>query len=87
MNTQTLILIGVGAVLGNRLPHVGLELVAPICLMSLIGTRIRNRNTRWAAIAAAATALFTSHAPAGTGLILAIAAGCIAAQLSEARSK
>jgi predicted branched-subunit amino acid permease len=76
-------LIGVGAIIGNRLPHVGLELVAPICLMSLIGTRIRNRSNRWAAIAAAATALFSSHAPAGTGLMLAIAAGCVAAQVSE----
>ncbi len=80
-------LIGIGAVIGDRLPHVGLELVAPICLMSLIGTRIRNRSTRWAAIAAAGTALSTSHAPAGTGLILAIAAGCVAAQLSETRSQ
>lgn len=75
-------LIGAGAVLGDRLPHVGLELVAPICLMSLIGARARNRSNRWAAIAAAATALFTSHAPAGTGLVLAIAAGCVAAHVS-----
>ena len=80
-------LIGVGAIIGNRLPHVGLELVAPICLMSLIGTRIRNRSNRWAAIAAAATALFSSHAPAGTGLMLAIAAGCVAAQVSERWSR
>ena len=76
-------LIGVGAVIGNRLPHVGLELVAPLCLMSLIGTRVRNRSNRWAAIAAASTALLTTHAPAGTGLMLAIAAGCVAAQVSQ----
>lgn len=80
-------LIGVGAVIGNRLPHVGLELVAPLCLMSLIGTRIRNRSNRWAAIAAASTALVTSHAPAGTGLMLAIAAGCVAAQVAERWSR
>jgi predicted branched-subunit amino acid permease len=80
-------LIGLGAIIGNRLPHVGLELVAPICLMSLIGTRIRNRSNRWAATAAAATALFSSHAPAGTGLMLAIAAGCVAAQVSERWSR
>ena len=49
-------LIGVGAVVGNRLPHVGLELVAPICLMSLIGTRVRNRSNRWAAVAASLSA-------------------------------
>ena len=76
-------LIGVGAIIGDRLPHVGLELVAPLCLMSLIGTRVRDRANRWAAIAAAATALLTSHAPAGTGLMLAIAAGCVAAQVSR----
>ena len=76
-------LIGIGAMIGNRLPHVGLELVASICLMSLIGPRIRTRSNRWAAIAASGTALFASRAPAGTGLMLAIAAGCVAAQVSE----
>jgi predicted branched-subunit amino acid permease len=80
-------LIGVGAVIGDRLPHVGLELVAPICLMSLIGPRIRNRSNRWAAVAAAGTALFASRAPAGTGLMLAIVAGCVAAQAAERWSK
>jgi predicted branched-subunit amino acid permease len=80
-------LIGVGAVIGDRLPHVGLELVAPICLMSLIGPRIRNRSNRWAAVAAAGTALIASRAPAGTGLMLAIVAGCVAAQAAERWSK
>jgi len=80
-------LIGVGAIIGNHLPHVGLELVAPLVLLSLIGTRIRNRANRWAAIAAAVTALLTSHAPAGTGLMLAIAAGCVAALVAERWSR
>lgn len=75
-------MIAVGTIIGDRLPHVGLELVAPICLMSLIGTRVRDRSSRWAAVAAASTALLMSHAPAGTGLIAAIAAGCVAAQVS-----
>ena len=48
-------LIGVGAIIGNRLPHVGLELVAPLCLMSLIGTRIRNRSNRIRRSAASGT--------------------------------
>ena len=74
-------MIAAGAIIGDRLPHVGLELVAPLCLMSLIGTRVRDRSSRWAAIAGGATALVTSHAPAGTGLIAAIAVGCIAAQV------
>jgi predicted branched-subunit amino acid permease len=75
-------MIAAGAVIGDRLPHVGLELVAPLCLMSLIGTRVRDRSNRWAAVAAAITALLASHAPAGTGLIAAIAAGCVAANVS-----
>ena len=75
-------MIAAGAMIGDRLPHVGLELVAPICLMSLIGTRVRDRSNRWAAVAAAATALLTSHAPAGTGLMAAIAAGVVAAHVS-----
>jgi predicted branched-subunit amino acid permease len=76
-------LIAVGAIIGDRLPQVGLELVAPLCLMSLIGARVRDRDNRWAAIAAAATALLTANAPAGTGLLAAIATGCIAAQTSR----
>jgi predicted branched-subunit amino acid permease len=80
-------LIAIGAIIGNRLPQVGLELVAPICLMSLIGTRIRDRSNRWAAIAAAAAALLAAQAPAGTGLMLAIAVGCVAAQASERWSR
>jgi predicted branched-subunit amino acid permease len=75
-------MIAVGAIIGNRLPDVGLELVAPLCLMSLIGTRVRDRGNRWAALAAAPAALLTSQAPAGTGLIAAIAVGCVAAHLS-----
>ena len=75
-------MIAAGAMIGDRLPHVGLELVAPICLMTLIGTRVRDRSNRWAAIAAASTALLTSHAPAGTGLMAAIAAGVVAAHVS-----
>jgi branched chain amino acid efflux pump len=75
-------MIAAGAMIGDRLPHVGLELVAPICLMALIGTRVRDRGNRWAAIAAASTALLTSHAPAGTGLIAAIAAGVVAAHVA-----
>jgi hypothetical protein len=55
--------------------------------MSLIGTRVRNRSNRWEVIAAASTALLTTHAPAGTGLMLAIAAGCVAAQVSERWSR
>jgi predicted branched-subunit amino acid permease len=75
-------MIAAGAMIGDRLPHVGLELVAPICLMTLIGTRVRDRSNRWAAIAAASTALLTSHAPAGTGLMAAIAAGVVTAHVS-----
>ena len=80
-------MIAAGAMIGDRLPHVGLELVAPICLMTLIGSRVRDRSNRWAAVAAASTALLTSHAPAGTGLIAAIAAGVVAANVSERWSR
>jgi predicted branched-subunit amino acid permease len=72
-------LIAAGALAGDRLPHVGLELVAPLSLIALVGPRLRVRSHRWAAITAATTATVTSGWPAGTGVAVAIAAGSVAA--------
>jgi predicted branched-subunit amino acid permease len=72
-------MIAAGAVIGDRLPDVGLDLAAPLCLLALVGVRLRERRHRWAAISAAVVALVTSGWAAGTGMVVAIGAGCVAA--------
>jgi predicted branched-subunit amino acid permease len=76
-------LIAIGAVIGNRLPNIGLELAAPLCLIALVGTRIRGREHRWAAITAAITAIAAYDAPSGMGTVIAIAAGCVAGETAR----
>jgi branched chain amino acid efflux pump len=75
-------MIATGAVVGDRLPHIGLDLVAPLCLLALVGPRLRDRQHRWGAIGAAVVALVTSGWPPGTGMAAAMCAGCAAAQLA-----
>jgi predicted branched-subunit amino acid permease len=72
-----------GALAGDRLPEVGLELAAPLCLLALVGPRLHDRRHRWAAVGAGVTALITQGWPAGTGIAAAIAAGCAAAHLTR----
>jgi predicted branched-subunit amino acid permease len=79
--------IAVGAVVGERLPHGGLGLAAPVCLMALVGPRLRERDHRWAAIAGSAAAFVVTGGPAGTAMILAIASGCVAGELSRRWSR
>lgn len=75
--------IAAGAVLGDRLPEVGLELAAPLCLIALVGPRLRDRSHRHAATVAALAALATHGLPAGTAIAVAIAAGSIAGRLAD----
>jgi predicted branched-subunit amino acid permease len=79
--------IALGAVIGNRLPDVGLELAAPLCLVALVGPRLRDRQHLWAAIAGAVAMLVTAGGPAGTGIVAAIVAGCTAASLARRESR
>jgi predicted branched-subunit amino acid permease len=79
--------MAVGAVVGERLPHAGLGLAAPVCLMALVGPRLRERDHRWAAITGSAAALVFTGGPAGIGMIMAIASGCIAGELSRRWSR
>jgi branched chain amino acid efflux pump len=79
-------MIAAGAVIGDRLPDVGLELAAPLCLLALVGPRLRDRQHRWAAISAAVVALATSGWSAGTGIAAAVGAGCVAARLARRSS-
>jgi predicted branched-subunit amino acid permease len=74
-------MMGAGVLLGNRLPDIGLELAAPLCLAALVGARLRDRQHRWAAVIAAAVVLVAPAWPAGTATIVAIVAGAMAARL------
>jgi predicted branched-subunit amino acid permease len=80
-------LIAIGAVLGARLESDTLHLMAPACLVALVGPHLRNRRGAAAASAAAAVALGTLHWPAGTGLLAAMAAGTSAAALTGRASR
>jgi predicted branched-subunit amino acid permease len=76
-------MIGLGVIAGHRLPDVGLELAAPLCLIALIGRRLVDREHRWAATCAATVAIVTLAWPAGTGVCAAIASGCVAAAVAR----
>jgi predicted branched-subunit amino acid permease len=73
-----------GVLVGDRLPHIGLELAAPLCLIALIGPRLSDRRHRWAAVTAGLVAVVGSTWPAGTGIAAAIAAGTLAAHVAGA---
>lgn len=75
--------MGIGALLGDRLPDIGLELAAPLCLIALVAVRLRDREHRAAAVGAAIVALMTTTWPGGAGTAAAIAAGVVAAQLGD----
>jgi predicted branched-subunit amino acid permease len=79
--------IATGALIGRQLPHVGLDLAAPLCLIALIGPRLVDRAHRWAAVAAAVVAVLTSGWPAGTGIAAAIVAGGLAARVAPRWSR
>jgi predicted branched-subunit amino acid permease len=76
-------MIAVGALIGSALPRVGLDLAAPLCLLAIVGPKLRDRPHQWAAVTAAAAALVGQHWPAGTGILFAILAGSVAAQLAR----
>jgi predicted branched-subunit amino acid permease len=79
-------LIAVGAIAGSRLPSVGLEMAAPLCLIALLGSRLRDRAHRWAAVAGAGTAVVGLAWPYGMGIAAAIVAGTVAAHLAGSES-
>lgn len=79
--------IAAGAVLGARLDWLHLRIAVPLCLLALIGGGLRDATTRPAIAVAAGTALLTAHWPAGTGLLVAVAAGCAAGSAADRRRR
>jgi predicted branched-subunit amino acid permease len=78
-------IVAAGALAGDRLPDVGLELAAPLCFVAIVVPRLRDVSHRWAAGAGGAVAAVTAAWPAGTGTAAAVAAGCVAAQVVSSR--
>jgi predicted branched-subunit amino acid permease len=79
--------IGLGAVLGSRMGGVDVDIVIPLCLLALVGDALRDSGSRVVVFVAALVGAFTSSLPAGTGLLLAIAAGAWTGLASERRSR
>jgi predicted branched-subunit amino acid permease len=75
--------MALGALIGSALPRVGLDLAAPLCLLAIVGPKLRERPHCWAAVTGAAAALIAQHWPNGTGILFAIVAGALAAQLAR----
>ncbi len=71
-------LIAVGAVLGTRVHGDHLAVAVPLCLAVLVGPHLRRGDTRSVCAVAAAVALLGRDLPAGSGLVLAVLAGCAA---------
>ena len=75
--------IGIGAAFGSRLDLAAMDVIAPLCLVSLVAAHLRRRAGRATVVVAAVVAVIAvPRLPAGTGLLLAAAAGCLAGELA-----
>jgi predicted branched-subunit amino acid permease len=79
--------IAVGALMGARLDWLDLEIVIPLCLLGLVGAGLRAPGARSVIVVAAVAALVTTTLPAGTGLLVAVVAGCAVGLASDRRSR
>ena len=79
--------IAVGAFIGARLDWLDLEIVIPLCLLGLVGAALRAAGARSVIVVAAVAALITTTWPAGTGILVAVIAGCGAGMASDRRSR
>jgi len=74
--------MALGALGGDHLPDLGLDVAGSLCLIALVGPRLRDRAHRWSAMTGASAAVLTAGWPAGTGIVTAIVAGCVAGGLA-----
>jgi predicted branched-subunit amino acid permease len=72
-------LVTLGMVLGDRASGwFDLQVAVPLCLVALVGPRLLERDGRLVVLVAAVVALATTGLPAGSGLLVATAAGAVA---------
>ena len=69
------VLIGIGVAAGNQLSGIGLEVAAPLCLLALVGPKLKDPRSRAVVFASAAVAVLGRSLPAGTSILAAIACG------------
>jgi predicted branched-subunit amino acid permease len=69
------VLIAIGVAAGNQLSGIGLEVAAPLCLLALVGPKLKDPRTRAVVFASAAVAVLGRSLPAGTSILAAIACG------------
>ena len=75
--------IGIGAAFGGRLDLAAMDVIAPLCLVALVAPHLRRRAGRATVVVAAVVAVIAvPRLPAGTGLLVAAAAGCLAGELA-----
>ena len=65
-----------GVLLGSRLDSNALGVAAPLCLLWLAGSRMKDPRTRTIVIAAAAGALAARALPSGLSIFVAVLTGC-----------
>jgi predicted branched-subunit amino acid permease len=75
--------MAVGALAGARVDGLDLDIVVPLCLLSLVGDALRPIATRRVVLVAAGVAAITITLPAGTGLLAAVAAGTAAGSMTR----
>ena len=78
-------MMAAGVALGGRLDTSSLAVAVPLCLVGLVAPRVVDADTRWVCLAAAAAMLFARGLPAGTGLLVAAAAGVLVGAALSAR--
>jgi predicted branched-subunit amino acid permease len=76
-------LIAVGVMAGDRIDARHLAVAAPLCLASMVGPRLRSRDTQLVCAVAAAVTVLATNLPAGTGIAAAVAAGCAAGAITD----
>jgi predicted branched-subunit amino acid permease len=77
------VLIASGALAGGLLGGAGLEVVVPLCLVTMVAPRLRDPDLITVGAVAAAIAVLARHWPPGTGMLAAIVGGCLAGELWE----
>ncbi len=75
--------MGAGAVIGTRLDGIDLGIVAPLCLLAMVGDGLRAGPTRLVVLSAATVALLTTSLPSGTGILVAVAVGTAAGAVAD----
>ena len=77
--------IAIGALAGGHVAWLDLDIVVPLCLLGLVGAGLRNRGARTVIVVAAAAAVLTADWPAGSGLLIAVAAGAVTGLICDRR--